>query len=73
MIESANILPAVKQAEMEQYTVTCGVTGKSIPLNEVLYWNVERQIPYIGPEVIPKDHFYQDIVPQALETTKDQT
>ena len=73
MIESTDIHPAIKQAEMAKYTVTCGVTGESILLDKVLYWNIERQIPYIGPEVIPKDHFTQDIVPQALETTKDQT
>lgn len=73
MIESTDIHPTIKQAEMTKYTVTCGVTGESIPLDEVLYWNVEWQIPYIGPEVIPKEHFNQDIVPQALETTKDQT
>lgn len=30
--------------------VRCAVTGASIPLEELRYWNVERQEPYAGPE-----------------------
>ena len=26
--------------------VRCAVTGKSIPLDELTYWNVDRQEPY---------------------------
>lgn len=27
--------------------VRCGVTGREIPLDELRYWSVERQEPYI--------------------------
>lgn len=27
--------------------VTCAVTGRQIPLDELRYWNVERQEPYV--------------------------
>lgn len=30
--------------------VRCAVTGQPIPLEELRYWNVERQEPYAGPE-----------------------
>jgi len=73
MIEATDVPVTFKNMEMERYIVTCGVTGKHIPLNDVKYWNCEQQIAYIGPDVIPKDHFYLDIVPQALEITSGQT
>lgn len=28
--------------------VTCGVTGRRIHLNQLKYWSVERQEPYIS-------------------------
>lgn len=31
--------------------VTCAVTGRKIPLNELRYWSVERQEPYVSAEV----------------------
>jgi hypothetical protein len=30
--------------------VRCAVTGKPIPLDELKYWSVERQEPYIDVE-----------------------
>ena len=30
--------------------VTCAVTGRRIPLEELRYWSVERQEPYVTPE-----------------------
>ncbi|QZO01544.1 DUF2093 domain-containing protein [Chenggangzhangella methanolivorans] len=30
--------------------VRCAVTGQPIPLEELRYWNVERQEAYAGPE-----------------------
>lgn len=30
--------------------VRCAVTGTTIPLEELRYWNVERQEAYAGPE-----------------------
>ena len=30
--------------------VRCAVTGESIPLDELRYWSVERQEPYIGAD-----------------------
>ena len=30
--------------------VRCGVTGLPIPLDELRYWNVERQEAYAGPQ-----------------------
>jgi len=51
-----------KQAILGQYHVLCGVTGQQIPLSELKYWNVERQIPYLSPEIIPVSHFYPHLV-----------
>ncbi|MEP9397392.1 DUF2093 domain-containing protein [Mesorhizobium sp. KR2-14] len=31
--------------------VRCVVTGESIPLDELKYWSVERQEPYLNPSV----------------------
>ena len=30
--------------------VRCAVTGKPIPLDELSYWNVDRQEPYVDAE-----------------------
>jgi len=30
--------------------VTCAVTGTPIPLDQLRYWSVERQEPYVSPE-----------------------
>ncbi|WP_316861559.1 DUF2093 domain-containing protein [uncultured Cohaesibacter sp.] len=29
--------------------VTCAVTGRPIPLDDLKYWSVDRQEPYIDP------------------------
>jgi len=34
--------------------VTCAVTGQRIPLDELRYWSVDRQEPYVGPEQMVK-------------------
>lgn len=31
--------------------VRCAVTGESIPIDELKYWSVERQEPYVNAEV----------------------
>lgn len=31
--------------------VSCAVTGEAIALEELRYWSVERQEPYLNPEV----------------------
>lgn len=31
--------------------VACAVTGEQIALEELRYWSVERQEPYVSPEV----------------------
>lgn len=36
--------------------VRCAVTGKAIPLEELKYWNVELQEPYVSPEVVLQRH-----------------
>ncbi len=30
--------------------VVCAATGAQIPIEELRYWNVDRQEPYAGPE-----------------------
>lgn len=30
--------------------VVCAVTGESIPLDELRYWSVAKQEPYVSPE-----------------------
>jgi hypothetical protein len=34
--------------------VMCAVTGARIPLNELRYWSVERQEPYVDAEASAK-------------------
>lgn len=36
--------------------VTCVVTGRPIPLDELRYWNVERQEPYADADASLKRH-----------------
>jgi hypothetical protein len=31
--------------------VSCAVTGEAIALEELRYWSVERQEPYLNPEI----------------------
>ena len=31
--------------------VRCAVTGESIPIDELKYWSVERQEPYLSAEI----------------------
>jgi len=36
--------------------VTCAVTGQRIPLDELRYWSVDRQEPYVGPvQMVKRD------------------
>lgn len=37
--------------------VSCAVTGKPIPLDELKYWSVEKQEPYIDIEASCKNNF----------------
>ena len=32
--------------------VRCAVTGETIPLEELKYWSVERQEPYVSPRAV---------------------
>jgi hypothetical protein len=32
--------------------VRCAVTGQEIPLDELKYWSVELQEPYVSPEAV---------------------
>lgn len=32
--------------------VRCAVTGQPIPLDELKYWSVELQEPYVSPEAV---------------------
>ena len=34
--------------------VTCAVTGQPIPLDQLRYWSVERQEPYVSPAAAMK-------------------
>ena len=34
--------------------VTCAISGKEIPLNELTYWNVELQEAYFSPIEVDK-------------------
>lgn len=53
---------AILDAVLSNYYVLCGVTGEQITLSEVTYWNVEKQIPYSSPGIIPLHHFYPHLV-----------
>src|SRR5499425_2544835 len=37
--------------------VRCAVTGLPIPLEDLKYWSVDLQEPYINPEVVLQRHF----------------
>jgi hypothetical protein len=37
--------------------VRCAVTGLPIPLEELKYWSVDLQEPYINPEAVLERHF----------------
>jgi hypothetical protein len=36
--------------------VVCAVTGATIPLDELRYWNVDRQEPYVDAEASLRRH-----------------
>jgi hypothetical protein len=36
--------------------VRCAVTGVPIPLEELKYWSVDLQEPYVGPEAVLQRH-----------------
>jgi hypothetical protein len=68
MIHS-DISPMVKEAMIVKYHVECSVTGAQIPLNDLLYWNVEKQKAYSSPYVVDHSDYYQDFVAQGIEST----
>jgi hypothetical protein len=37
--------------------VRCAVTGLPIPLEELKYWSVDLQEPYVNPEAVLQRHF----------------
>jgi hypothetical protein len=37
--------------------VRCAVTGLPIPLEELKYWSVDLQEPYVSPEAVLQRHF----------------
>ena len=37
--------------------VRCAVTGVPIPLEELKYWSVDLQEPYVNPEAVLQRHF----------------
>jgi hypothetical protein len=37
--------------------VRCAVTGVPIPLEELKYWSVDLQEPYVSPEAVLQRHF----------------
>jgi len=36
--------------------VVCAVSGKNIPLNQLIYWNVELQEAYFSPKEAQQRH-----------------
>jgi hypothetical protein len=36
--------------------VICAVSGKKIPLNQLIYWNVEHQEAYFSPKEAQQRH-----------------
>jgi hypothetical protein len=47
------------------YYVWCSVTGDRIGLSELNYWNIDKQIAYSRPEIIPLSHFYPHLAPSG--------
>jgi len=45
--------------------VRCAVTGLPIPLEELKYWSVDRQEPYVSPEAVLQRHFPNAKRPKA--------
>lgn len=50
---------------MQNYYVLCSVTDQQIPLSELKYWNVERQIAYASAQNVPLSHFYPHLVDET--------
>ena len=47
--------------------VRCAVTGVPIPLEELKYWSVDLQEPYVSPEAVLQRH-----VPTAKRRTEEK-
>jgi hypothetical protein len=47
--------------------VRCAVTGVPIPLEELKYWSVDLQEPYVSPEAVLQRH-----VPNARQRTEEK-
>lgn len=60
MIDAATSIEQ-RDVVLADYHVLCSVTGQKIKITDLKYWNVERQIAYISPEVVVKEHFYPDV------------
>jgi hypothetical protein len=45
--------------------VRCAVTGLPIPLEELKYWSVDLQEPYVSPEAVLQRHFPNAKRPKA--------
>jgi hypothetical protein len=50
--------------------VRCAVTGLPIPLEELKYWSVDLQEPYINPEAVLRRHFGK--TDDRVQTTDDR-
>jgi hypothetical protein len=61
--------PVAQEIIKSHYYVECSVTGKEIPLTELLYWNVELQKPYLSPEYVVHADFYPHLAIDGLENT----
>jgi hypothetical protein len=49
--------------------VRCAVTGAKIPLEELKYWNVDRQEAYATPEAVIERNFPQAVRRDATATS----
>jgi hypothetical protein len=64
----ADSIEAKQKAKTElfvPYYVLCSITGDRISLSELTYWNIDQQIAYSRPEIIPISHFYPHLVPSG--------
>lgn len=54
-------------ALLSEWFVECSITGESIPVSELKYWNVEKQEVYKSPEEMPfEDRYDEELVANTL-------
>lgn len=70
MIES-DVPESIKSQFLQDFYVICSVSGDKIPLPQLLYWNVDKQVAYRGPDVIDPEEFPPYSVDISLDDTKD--